>query len=50
MLGYLSPLERGGYQIRQAAKRNLAWKVSDGQLYPQLANADFRSGESAPCR
>jgi len=38
MLGYLSPLERGGYQIRQAAKRNLARKVSDGQLYPQLAN------------
>ena len=38
VLGYLSLQERSGYQIRQAAKRNLAWKVSDGQLYPQLAN------------
>jgi len=38
ILGYLSLQERSGYEIRQAAKRNLAWKVSDGQLYPQLAN------------
>jgi PadR family transcriptional regulator, regulatory protein AphA len=38
ILGYLSLQERSGYEIRQAARRNLAWKVSDGQLYPQLAN------------
>lgn len=38
ILGYLSLQERSGYEIRQAAKRNLAWKISDGQLYPQLAN------------
>ena len=38
VLGYLSLQERSGYQIRQAAKRNLARKVSDGQLNPQLAN------------
>jgi len=38
ILGYLSLQERSGYEIRQATRRNLAWKVSDGQLYPQLAN------------
>jgi DNA-binding PadR family transcriptional regulator len=37
ILGHLSLQERSGYEIRQATKRNLAWKVSDGQLYPQLA-------------
>lgn len=38
ILGYLSLQERSGYEIRQAARRNMAWKVSDGQLYPQLAS------------
>lgn len=36
ILGFLSLQERSGYEIRQAARRNLAWRVSDGQLYPQL--------------
>jgi PadR family transcriptional regulator, regulatory protein AphA len=36
ILGYLSFQERSGYDIRQAASRNLVWGVSDGQLYPQL--------------
>lgn len=36
ILGYLSLRERSGYEIRRAASRNLAWGVSDGQLYPQL--------------
>jgi len=38
ILGFLSLQERSGYEIREAARRNPAWKVSDGQLYPQLAN------------
>jgi DNA-binding PadR family transcriptional regulator len=37
ILGYLSLQERSGYEIRQATRRNMAWKISDGQLYPQLA-------------
>src|SRR5690348_8647257 len=36
ILGYLSFQERSGYEIRQATRRNPAWKISDGQLYPQL--------------